>query len=134
MSENVKSEARERLYDLLKLQDKIVQKFGEDGYNVFVFGSYLTTRYEKGVSDIDIAIYSEDFDLYKRLAVYLEEYYSTKGIPSDIFFIDLSMQAPIYCAPLKSKVQFTDYFPQKLIDFEKECERKLEEVKARIAV
>lgn len=134
ISEVDRNEARERLYDILKLQEKIAQKFGEEGYNIFVFGSYLTTRYKKGVSDIDIAIYSEDFDLYKRLAMYMEEYYSAKDIPSDIFFIDLSMHAPIYCAPLKSKVQFTDYFPQKLADFEKECERKLEEVKARMAV
>ena len=133
ISDNAKSEARERLYDILNLQREIESKFGEEGYNVFVFGSYLTTSYQKGISDIDIAIYAEDFGLYKQLAVYLEEYYDMKGIPSDIFFIDISMQAPIYCAPLKSKVQFTDYFPQKLIDFERECECRLEEVKARVA-
>ena len=40
--------------------------------------------------------------------------------------------APIYCAPLKSKVQFTDFYPQILRDFYEKCQRKLEETKARM--
>lgn len=133
MREDAKNKLMARLYGLLELQKKTEKEFGENGYNVFVFGSYLTTKYIEELSDIDIAIYTEDFDLYKRLSLYLEEYYNEKGIQSDIFFIDLTMEAPVYCAPLKSKVQFTDYFPQKLADFEKKCERKLEEIKARLA-
>ena len=104
-----------RLYDLLDLQRKVESEFGSDGYNVFIFGSYLTTRYVEGESDIDIAIYSEDFELYKKVSIYLEEYFADKGIESDIFYVDITMEAPIYCAPLKSKVQFTDYYPQKLV-------------------
>lgn len=123
-----------RLHGLLELQKKMESVFGSDNYNVFVFGSYLTTKYVEGQSDIDIAIYSRDFDLYKRLASFLEEYFDQIGIVSDIFYIDISMEAPIYCAPLKSKVQLTDYFPQELADFYKKCQVKLEENKARIAV
>lgn len=123
-----------RLHGLLELQRKMESVFGSDNYNVFVFGSYLTTKYVEGQSDIDIAIYSRDFDLYKRLALFLEEYFDQMGIVSDIFYIDISMEAPIYCAPLKSKVQLTDYFPQELVDFYKKCQVKLEENKARIAV
>ena len=123
-----------RLHGLLELQKKMESVFGSDHYNVFVFGSYLTTKYVEGQSDIDIAIYSRDFDLYKRLALFLEEYFDQMGIVSDIFYIDISMEAPIYCAPLKSKVQLTDYFPQELVDFYKKCQVKLEENKARIAV
>ncbi len=55
---------------------------------------------------------------------FLEEYFNERGIRSDIFYIDLSMEAPFYCAPLQSKVQFTDYYPPKLEDFEKRCQRK----------
>ena len=123
-----------RLHGLLELQKKMESVFGSDHYNVFVFGSYLTTKYVEGQSDIDIAIYSRDFDLYKKLALFLEEYFDEMGIVSDIFYIDISMEAPIYCAPLKSKVQLTDYFPQELVDFYKKCQVKLEENKARIAV
>ena len=122
-----------RLYDLLDLQRKVESEFGSDGYNVFIFGSYLTTRYVEGESDIDIAIYSEDFELYKKVSIYLEEYFADKGIESDIFYVDITMEAPIYCAPLKSKVQFTDYYPQKLVDFRNGCQTKLEENRARIA-
>ena len=110
------------------------ERFGDTEYNVFVFGSYLTTHYQEGKSDIDLAIYTEDFELYKRLSLYLEEYFDVIGVESDIFYIDIAMEAPIYCAPLKSKVQFTDYYPQKLQDFYKKCQNKLEETKGRLAV
>lgn len=121
-----------RLYELLNLQKDVEEKFGSNGYNVFVFGSYLTTSYVEGKSDIDIAIYSEDFNLYKRISLYLETYFRNKGVASDIFYIDVSMQAPIYCAPLRSKVQFTDYYPKKLEEFYQGCQKKLEENRARV--
>lgn len=120
-----REQARERLYGLLKLQEEVERQFGEMGYNVFIFGSYLTTRYVEGKSDIDIAVYTEDFELYKRLSLYLEEYFAEKGIASDIFYIDLTMAAPVYCAPLRSRVQFTDYFPKKLEEFGKRCQYEL---------
>ena len=46
--------------------------------------------------------------------MYLEEYFYASGIRSDIFYIDISVEAPVYCAPLNSKVQFTDYYPSEL--------------------
>ena len=84
-------------------------QFGSDKYNIFVFGSSITTRYVEGESDIDITIYTEDFELYKRIALYLEEYFEAKGIESDIFYIDLTMEAPLYCAVLKSRIQFDKF-------------------------
>ena len=48
------------------------------------------------------------------MAVYLEQYYAKKGICSDIFYIDITMEEPIYGVPFNIKVQFTDYFPLKL--------------------
>ena len=132
-STEMHGKALKRLYGLLNLQQTINARFGEKEYNIFVFGSYLTTGYKEGQSDIDIAIYTENFDMYKRLSAYLEEYFNKKGIDSDIFYIDLDMEAPIYCAPLESKVQFTDYFPQKLVDFQKRCQSMLEENKMRLA-
>ncbi len=127
-----KDSAEKRLYDLLELQKRMEVEFGTDQYNVFVFGSYVTTRYVDGESDIDIAIYTEKFDLYKRLALYLEKYFELKQVPADIFYIDTTMAAPVYCAPLKSQIQFTDYYPEKLVDFEKECREILEQNKARM--
>ena len=126
---NAREKTIARLYELLELQEKVEKRFGIDGYNVFVFGSYVTIHYVEGKSDIDIAIYTEDFDLYKRISMYLEEYFAEKGIESDIFYIYLTMEAPVYCAPLKSELQFTDYYPKKLVEFRENCQHKLEEIK-----
>lgn len=134
LKENAREKAMARLYELLELQKKVEKQFGSEEYNIFIFGSYVTTSYVEGQSDIDIAIYTEDFDLYKRISVYLEGYFAEKGIESDIFYIDLTMEAPVYCAPLKSKIQFTDYYPKKLAEFGERCQHKLDEIKARIAV
>lgn len=131
---NNREKAMERLKELLKLQKEIESKFGEKEYNIFVFGSYLTLQYQEGKSDIDIAIYSKNFELYKRLACYLEEYFKRKDIKSDIFFIDTTMEAPVYCAPLMSQVQFTDFFPEELIDFRNRCQNRLEEARAKVAI
>lgn len=129
---NAREKTIARLYELLELQEKVKKQFGVDGYNVFVFGSYVTIHYVEEQSDIDIAIYTEDFDLYKRISMYLEEYFAEKGIESDIFYIDLMMEAPVYCAPLKSEIQFTDYYPKKLVEFGVRCQQKLDEIKAKI--
>lgn len=53
-----------RLYNLLDLQKEVELKFGTADYNVFVFGSYITTGYVEGKSDI--AIYSEGFGMYLK--------------------------------------------------------------------
>ena len=90
-----KEQAIKRLRGLLKLQKEMEERFGDTEYNVFVFGSYLTTHYQEGKSDIDLAIYTEDFELYKRLSLYLEEYFDVIGVESDIFYIEISMEAPI---------------------------------------
>ena len=134
MTDRKKIQAIERLRGLLELQRKIEIQFGDQGYNLFILRSYITTLYEEGKSDIDIAVYADDFELYLQLSMYLEEYFKEKGIPSDIFYVDLNIEAPIYCAPLNSQIQFTDYYPQKLVDFRQKCQRRLDEIKERIAV
>lgn len=65
-----------RLYEFLELQEKVKKQFGVDGYNIFVFGSHVTIYYVEGQNDIDIAVYTEDFDLYKGISMYLEEYFA----------------------------------------------------------
>mgnify|MGYP005898917519 CR=1 FL=1 len=132
MGEERKVRAMERLRGLLDLQKKIERRFGSQGYNVFVFGSYITTRYEDGKSDIDIAIYADDFELYLQISTYVEEYFNQKGIESDIFYIDMNMEAPFYCASLNSQIQFTDYYPKKLAAFKKSCQNRLDEIKERM--
>ena len=129
-----REKAMDRLHDLLSLQKEVSGRFGENNYNVFVFGSYPTVEYDENKSDIDIAVYTPDFDLYKRLSCYLEEYYNTQNIRSDIFYIDPSIEAPVYCAPLNAKVQFTNYYPDQLVDLRDRCEQRLNELKEMVAL
>ena len=124
-TQEAKEKAHARLRELLSLQRDMASRFGDTDYNIFVFGSYPTVRYVEGRSDLDIAIYTENFSLYKQLALYLEDYFEDKHVDLDVFYIDTSVEAPIFCAPLKSALQFTDYFPDKLKEFEKRCREKL---------
>lgn len=43
MTDRKKIQAIERLRGLLELQRKIEIQFGDQGYNIFIFGSYITT-------------------------------------------------------------------------------------------
>ncbi len=132
MKEKEKAEALKRIEDLLNLQSKLFSEFGEDKYNVFIFGSYPTTGYNEQTSDVDVAVYTQDFELYKRIAAEIELYFWEKGVESDIFYIDLTIPAPFFVAPLKAQIQFTDYYPQELIDFKHVCEEQLRQIKEKI--
>lgn len=58
--------------------------------------------------------------------------YNVFVFESDIFYIDISTEAPIYCVPLNSTVQFTSYYPKRLVDFERSCQQKLKEAKRKV--
>ena len=115
------NELLERLHLVQKLQNDLIDKFGDDDYNVFIFGSYLTERYLEGKSDIDIAIYTEDVSKYLDLSVYISEFWKQYQVPTDIFYIDVRFEEPIYYIPLKSPLRITDYYPNILNDFLKKC-------------
>ena len=134
LADERKIAALERIKGLLVLQKKLSSTFPEDTYNVFVFGSYPTVRYEKGLSDVDIAVYAESVDIYMKISVIIEEFFEDKGIPLDLFFIDVRNPAPIYLAPLHSQICFTDYYPEELNRFEQKCEAVLAQVKRGMAV
>lgn len=118
------NELMERFHEIVSLQEKCISLFGENDYNVFIFGSYLTERYVPGRSDIDIAIYADDYKKYLDIALFFEEYFTAKGIKQDIFSIDFDIPSPIYCVPLNSPCRFTDYYPNKLEEFKEKCEEK----------
>ena len=108
----------ERLNFLKELQADTSRKFGENGYNVFVFGSVLRDDYKPEESDIDLAVYSDDTFLTFEIAEYLKEYLSERDIESSILEIFLDqINAFVYLEPLRINVTFTDYYPQKLQEF-----------------
>ncbi len=126
---NKESAAIERIRNLIPLQTKLSNEFDENAYNVFVFGSYPTIRYDEGSSDIDIAVYTKDIDLYKKIAVIIEDYFYELGIETDLFLIDTSVAAPVYLSALNSQIQFTDYYPDELRLFKGVCQQELMKIK-----
>ena len=131
---NKKIAARERIKDLILLQQELGSVYSEDEYNVFVFGSYPTVRYEDGKSDVDIAVYADNLDIYKGIALKIEDFFEKRGISVDLFFIDISTPAPVFLAPLRAQIQFTDYYPEQLHKFADECKKELIKIKRSIAV
>ena len=132
--ENLELEARNRIKDLIILQRKLSAMYGEDNYNIFVFGSYPTIRYESGKSDVDVAVYTPDLDLYKNIAIEIENFFDERNIAVDLFYIDISIPAPIYLAPLHAQIEFTEYYPDELKDFEKRCDDELTKIKELLQI
>ena len=134
VSEQQVQDTLARLKGLIGLQENLEKAFPFAQYNVFVLGSYITTGYIPGKSDVDIAVYTEDFDLYKKLSIMIEDWFTEQDICCDIFYIDTTTPAPIYLAPLQSQIQHTDYIPEKLFQFQQKCKKLLDEIKVRMAV
>lgn len=126
--------AKARIRGLIDLQKRLQLLFGEKDYNVFVFGSYPTVKYDEVKSDVDIAVYTPNIELYKKIALEIDDFFSKKDTPIDLFFIDLSFPAPIYLAPLHAQIQFTEYYPQELKTFESKCNDALIKIKEKMAV
>ena len=132
--EEKKIAAINRIKELIFLQNELKQRLSENTYNVFVFGSYPTLRYNPGQSDVDIAVYADSLEQYKEISLVIEDFFNERDIPVDLFFIDINTPAPVFLAPLHAQIQFTDYFPDELKRFENECATELDKIKRSIAV
>ena len=116
-----------RLHIVQTLQESLFHEFGWDDYNVFVFGSFLTEKYQAGVSDIDIAVYVKNVTRYIEIADFILDFFKHYHIRVDIFYIDTQTVAPIYYAPLHSKIRLTSYYPPELSLFYSACKQSYEE-------
>lgn len=116
-----------RLNIIQKLQEELIIKFGQEDYNIFLFGSFLTERFETGNSDVDFAVYTKNTSKYIEIADCVLDFFKVYKIEVDIFYIDINYPAPVYCAPLSSKIQFTNYYPKKLKKFYEQCKEQYED-------
>lgn len=113
---------------LLELQSKLINKYGEDDYNVFVFGSFLTSSYQDGKSDIDLAVYTDSLEKYINISVDIEEFLNMKKLPFDLFYIDVRHPSPVYYAALSSEIWLTDYYPSLLSSFKEQCLKEVKKI------
>lgn len=91
------------------IQDKFTKP-----YNVFVFGSFLTTEFVPGKSDLDLALYTKGS--FIELESIVQEFLSTVSIDSDVIWIKPEFNCNyIDIAPLVG-YRLTDYYPDELGD------------------
>lgn len=64
-------------------------EFGEDGYNVFIFGSFLREDYKPLESDLDLAVFCPDKRKSIFIQGYIEDYLNAREIPFDLIEIHL---------------------------------------------
>lgn len=122
------SDIKNRLSLLLELQNLLIKKYGENDYNIFVFGSFLTLSYQSGKSDIDLAVYADSFQKYVDISVDIENFFNKYNIPFDLFFIDLRYPSSVYYSALSTKYWLTDYYPERLEIFKDKCKEKVDEI------
>lgn len=99
---------------LIQFQQDLIKEFGEEDYNVFIFGSFVRDDFHDG-SDIDLAVYSSDSSKLVDLAYYIRKYLDKAlSISHHLILIGKEAGRYIALAPLSSPWQFTDYYPEDL--------------------
>lgn len=108
--------AEKRYNFIVALQDHLIDLFGADNYNIFVFGSFPTSSFTE-TSDLDLGIYSLDPVLMGYLSDEIRKFAEGK-IDVDIIYIHTdSSFAHIDLEPLLSEIMFTDYYPNALAEY-----------------
>ena len=98
-----------------ELQDAIGEQFGFENYKVYVFGSFITEQYRDGESDIDIAVYSPQWELMREIVDFIHEYMERIKFPCDVILIDVSHRhAYVDLEPLLHGIAFTDFTTEDL--------------------
>lgn len=100
---------------LITFQQALHSEFGEDGYNVFIFGSFLREDYKPLESDLDLAVFCPDKRKSIFIQGYIEDYLNAREIPFDLIEIHLWQKGEfIDISPLMLNVGMTDYRPEDL--------------------
>ena len=128
------AEEQGRLALVLKMRDELNKRFDATMYNVFCFGSFLTSDFVVGKSDIDLGIYCIDAKQQLDIQQAIEDFLR-KEQPDLSYHI-----VPVVCqdrrwvnhAILVEGVQFTDYFPSELQRYLWRLRRELREHQARL--
>lgn len=104
----------ERRRHLILLQKYLRESFDEENYNVFVFGSFIRSDFNPGVSDIDLVVYCPDFRKRDEIASFLKNYFDSVPMKSDVLQYFYSPNATIFYPAIMGGMGLTDYFPKEL--------------------
>lgn len=122
----------DRLHILNELNVHLVSRFGEDDYNIFVFGSFLTPDFVPGKSDLDLAVYCQDSRKSLQIECAIEDFLKKYDFPVQIMRISLQDRFWVFLAPLFCGVEFTEYFPDELRTYALRLMRDYREHSARL--
>lgn len=127
---------KERCDFAAQMQSDLTARFGEDEYNVFLFGSFLREDYDPESSDIDLALYAKDFILLLDIRTFIENYLEERDIPYSIIQLNENDEyAFVALDALWKNVSVTDYFPESLLTYKIELtnrNRRLNDERAMI--
>ena len=107
------------------MQNYLVSKFGSDHYNVFIFGSILRDNYKPGKSDIDVAVYADNYTLELDVCIALEDFFRETEMDNSILQISTSQKnAFVILSPLSLNVSVTDFYPEELVYYRRQLTRR----------
>ncbi len=107
---------KERRELLADFQMKLLHQFGENDYNVFVFGSYIREDFTPGESDIDLIVYCNKIIKRMDIVDYCRDYFYQQGLPCDVLEYYYYEYEYVYAIGILNSVPLTDYFPKQLKD------------------
>ena len=99
---------------LVEFQSALIRQFGENDYNVFVFGSYVRQDFEAGKSDIDLIVYCEILEKKMDIADFCMGFFRDRGISADVLEYYFMEEAYVYVNGILNSIPLTDYYPKKL--------------------
>lgn len=102
-----------------KLNKAIKDKFPQENYQVWVFGSFLTDEYTSQ-SDIDIAIYCTDIPLLLGIRDFIDEYLSNDMLRHDIVIFEFNDEHYINIPIVLYGKTLTEYEPPNIVEFMKQ--------------
>ncbi len=105
---------KERRDWLIRFQKELLEKFPDEDYNVFVFGSYVREDFNPEQSDIDMIVYCNDFMKRTDIVQFSEKFFQSRGWETDILEYYFIPEAYIYVVGIMNAIQMTDYYPQEL--------------------
>lgn len=100
---------------LIELQDELVNKYDPEKFNVFIFGSYITTSFNEE-SDIDLSIYTAgNNDLFWKLKETIESFFTAVDLPVHALWLEPhEFLRHIDLEVLKANCYLTNFYPMEL--------------------
>lgn len=99
---------------LASFQEALLERFPEEDYNVFVFGSYVRNDFRDGESDIDLIVYCESRIRQMELEEFCRSFFVRAELEADVLPYYYTEDAYVYAVGILNSVHLTDYYPKKL--------------------